>query len=1186
MKLKSLEILGFKSFKDKTVFNFSGGISAIVGPNGCGKSNVVDAIRWVMGEQRVKTLRGKKMEDVIFNGSEGVSPVGMAEVSIILEKNGRSFTGKYADCSEVMVSRRIFREGESEYYINKVPCRLLDIREFFMDMGIGARTYSIVEQESISRLIEAKPEDIREFIEDAAGIKKYKSRKESATRKMESTRLNIARLKDIMKEIKNQMNSTSRQAKRAERYKTLRRSIKETELTLSLQAYLELTSKIKTLKSSYDSLNENSIQAATNLQLLEVAAEDTKSELITNEGSLAKFQEEFYNAKNEINIGEQKITFLKGKIADIKARKETNLLEIEASRNRKEMMEEEIAALKTSIIELDDKITGVEDSIAANQEQVSQLKDMEAKLAGDLEREKSAHFHIATEHARLTNMHTSLTRRIDDLKRKAVREARDLDENTEKLKSRRDTLSILETDLQSNIISIASLKEKENITQRNIEKSRNTLEMIDKEIAHIKEQIGANTSRLTSLREFQEGYEGCNEGTKSVLKAKKRGTLPDGEIYGLVADHINVPKEYELAVEAVLGEKLQYIVVKSQEDGIKAINYLKNHSSGRGNFVPLEVRNNLSNSQSLGYLKGVVKLGDFVQSKEDVRKIIESLLGDVLLVPDLYAGVSLWRQNGFIGTFVTPEGDLISPDGVLTGGSGMNGRNSLLRNKREITRLEQDINQLSSLLANKTEAKKKTSSIVSQTSNELDELRSDIRQSELDLNSKKKDIERLEGEIQWIEQRTNVLRFNKESLESEERKARENRKHVEKEIASYENKEKDAAMLISSLQENWRKIKTDLEEGERILTEKKILITSLEERKSSNIGALERLNNAISDLINEMESNILDTQTSETEVANVMNCINEEQENLKHLYKNHNSIERELAKLRELRSVQEGVLREKEAEAREVKRGLDNLTKDLNKLDMEIQELTVHVDNLKRGVHEKFHVDLEVLLPKFNKLNEEDVEELKNALDRNKKMIEDFGEVNLLALTEHEELKKRYEFFAVQIEDLNTSLDTLQKTITRMNRISKKRFSETFEAINQCFDQVFPKLFPGGKGRLRLTDESDMLETGVDIDVQIPGKKRQNISLLSGGEKALSAVALIFAILMHRPSPFLIFDEVDAALDDSNVSLFKKLLDEISLNSQIIFVTHNKNTMESADNLFGITMEKHGISSTVAVSLN
>ena len=1186
MKLKSLEILGFKSFKDKTVFNFSGGISAIVGPNGCGKSNVVDAIRWVMGEQRVKTLRGKKMEDVIFNGSEGASAVGMAEVSITLERNGRSFMGKYSDCSEIMVSRRIFREGESEYYINKVPCRLLDIREFFMDTGIGARTYSIVEQESISKLVEAKPEDIREFFEEAAGIKKYKNRRESATRKMESTRLNIARLKDIMSEVKTQMNSTSRQAKRAERFKTLRKSIKETELTLSLQAYLELTSKIQTLKSSYDSLNENSIQIATNLQLLEAAAEDTKSELITSEEASAKSQEEFYNGKNEINIKEQKITFLKGKIADIQTRKETNLLEVETFRNRKETMEEEVTTLETSIIKLDDKMTGAGDSIAANQKQVYQLKEMEAKLARDLEREKAAHFHTATEHARLSNTHTSLIKGIDDLKRKAEREAGDLDENTKKVQSLREKLSLLEPDLESDVISIDTLKEKEKITRRNIEESRSNLEMIDEKIAHIKEKTGANTSRLASLREFQEGYEGCNEGTKSVLKAKKGGPLSDREIYGLVADHINVPKEYEVAVEAALGEKLQYVVVKNQEEGIKAIDYLKSHSSGRGNFVPLKARNTFNNSQSLDHLKGVSKLGDFIQSKENVREIIESLLGNVLLIPDLHTGVALWKQNGFIGTFVTPEGDLISPDGVLTGGSGMNGGNSLLRNKREITRLEQDINQLSSLLTNETGIKKETSSIIHQISDELDDLRLDIHQSELDVNSKKKDIERLRGEIQWIEQRTNVLRFNKERLESEEREARENKKQVEKDIASYENKEKDAAILISSLQENWQKVKTDLEEREKILTEEKILMTSLEERKSSNIGALKRLKDTISDLTNEIESNVLDTETSEAEVANIMKSINEEQEHLKHLYKNHEATELELAKLRELRSVQEGVLREKEAETREAKRNLDNFTKDVNKLDMEMQELTVHVDNLKRGAHEKFHVDLEVLLPKFSKLDEKDIEELRNALDRNRKRIEDFGEVNLLALTEYEELKERYEFFVAQIADLNTSLDTLQKTITRMNRISKKKFSETFEAINQRFGQVFPKLFPGGIGKLRLTDESDMLGTGVDIDVQITGKKRQSISLLSGGEKALSAVALIFAILIYKPSPFLIFDEVDAALDDSNVSLFKKLLDEISLDSQIIFVTHNKRTMESANSLFGITMEKHGITSTVAVSLN
>jgi len=1186
MKLKRLEILGFKSFKDKTLFNFSDGISAIVGPNGCGKSNVVDAIRWVMGEQRVKTLRGKKMEDVIFNGSDDAAPVGLAEVSIILEKDGRTFPGQYADCSEVMISRKIFREGESEYQINKVPCRLLDVREFFMDSGVGARTYSIVEQESISKLIEAKPEDIREFIEEAAGIKKYKSRRESATRKMESTRQNIARLKDITSEVKTQMNSMSRQAKRAERYKALRKNIKETELTLSLQAYLDLTSRIEILKNSRESLNEKSIQVKTNLQSLEALIEDVRSELLENEGTIANLQERFYNVKNEINMKEQKIEFFKGKIEDIKARKERNLSEIETSRKRKESMEEELSTLRVLIAEADSKTEDVKNSISVSQEGVDHLKDAEARLAGELEQGKAENFHIVTEHARLRNMLATLTRGIEDLKKKTGRETKDLDENSEKLKSVKNTLAALKSGLKSDVEKIEVLREKENITQGKIEESRNNLEAIDENIAQLKEETGIKTSRLASLKEFQEGYEWCNEGTKSILKAKSDGGLPVDGIYGLVADHIDVPKEYEAAVEAVLGEKLQYVVVKSQEDGIEAIDYLKRHSSGRGHFVPLRVRNHFTNSSSSDHIEGIVKLDTFVRAKEDFKCIVDFLLGDVLLIPDLHTGVNLWRQNGFIGTFVTPEGDVISPHGILTGGSGINGGSSLLRNKREISELEREIDQLATPLENEIEMKNETSTLISQLSNELDELRSDIHEAELNANSRKKDVERSEGEIKWIEQRINVLTFNKEGLESEEKEATEKTNHIEKEIVLYESKEREANESISALQEKWNKVKTDLEEREKNLTEEKILLTSLEEKINSNVGAQTRLNNAISDITDEIESNIHDAENSDTEVAQIRDNINEEEENLQTLYKDHETIECQLAKKRELHGEKEKVLKGKEAEIRETKGNLENLTKDLNKLEMEIQELTLHIDTLKKGAYEKFHADLDMLLPNFNKLDEIAAEELRTKLEQDRKRIDDFGEVNLLALSEYEELKERYDFLTTQIEDLNASLDTLQKTITRMNRVSKKRFSETFVEINRCFGQVFPRLFPGGKGELRLTDESNMLETGVDIDIQIPGKKRQNISLLSGGEKALSAVALIFSILIYKPSPFLILDEVDAALDDSNVELFKKLLREISENSQIIFVTHNKRSMGIADNLYGITMEKHGITSSIAVSLN
>jgi len=1186
MRLKKLEIAGFKSFKDKTQFNFSEGISAIIGPNGCGKSNVVDAIRWVMGEQRVSTLRGKKMGDVIFNGSDTASAVGMAEVSIIFEKNGRTFPSQYAECSEIMISRRLFRDGESEYSINKVPCRLLDVREFFMDSGVGSRTYSIVEQESISKLIEAKPEDIREFIEEAAGIKKYKSRKDSAVRKMESTRQNIDRLKDITKEVRSQMISLSRQAKRAERFKELRKNIKEAELALSMQAYHELSCRISDLRTEHTTVQEISIRVTTASQTLDAQIEEIKTELVDIENHITKLQETFYDAKNTISVKEQKIEFYDGKIADVKEWKEKNIREIDALRERRGNARTEAENLKATIIALHRKIEDLTQSITGKQEESDRLTRAEKHCAEELEQEKSRHFHIAAEIARLKNLMASLIKGAEDLKRKTAREMKDLEEQTEKLASTQQTLASVKTQLGDEVQRCESLRERKDITKRKIDETRAELDAVHAEAEKTDREISQKSSRLTSLKEFHEGYEWCNAGTKSILQATRKENFNREGIYGLVADHIQVPKEYEVAVEAVLGEKLQYVVVKSQEDGIEAIDYLKKCASGRSHFVPLEVRYRPATADSIGHLEGMTRLSSCVEAPEHFRMIMEFLLGDVLLIPDLTTGISLWQRNGFFGTFVTPEGDVITPHGTLTGGSETNGNHGLLRNKRELVELEEEVKRLSARLATLLEKKRETSAFIVELTEELDDIRTSIHGADLVVNSRKKDIERLDGEITWIEQRMNVLAFNKESLESEEREANERRQAIETELTSLRIEEKEKDEMLLSIQEKWETAKRAVQEHENSLTDEKILLTSLEEKRKANIHAEARVMDTLSEIEREIEETATEIETAGEEVSELEESIHKEKTYLEHLYTDHEASQHDLEQKRELLGTKENILRSKEALARDTRVNLDTLTKNVNKLQMEMQELIVHKDTLKKNAYEKFQANLESHLPHFSQLEDDEIESLRDTLNHNKKVFETFGEVNLLALTEYEELKERYDFLSNQIEDLNTSLDTLQKTITRMNRISKKRFADTFEAINQSFEHVFPRLFPGGKGKLRLTDESDLLETGVDIDLQIPGKKRQNISLLSGGEKAMSAVSLIFAILMHKPSPFLILDEVDAALDDTNVTLFKNLLREIAEKSQIIVVTHNKKSMEIADNLFGVTMAKNGITSTVSVSLN
>ena len=1193
MRLKRLEIAGFKSFRNRTILDFAGGISAVVGPNGCGKSNMVDAVRWVMGEQRFKMLRAKKMEDVIFGGSNGASPVGMAEVSMTLSSEGERFPGEYSDFSEVMISRRIFRDGESNYYINKAPCRLLDVREFFMDTGIGARTYSLVEQNHIVNLVEAKPVERRDLIEEAAGIAKYKSRKEAASRKMEATRQNIVRLDDIIGEVKTQSKSISLQAKKAERYKTLKKTIKEEELALALQTYLDLAEKRKSLNDAYHGTAVRKIEVETGLREIEASLEKIKVVILEMDSRTSKLQEELYETKNDVNINEQEIGFLNGKIAEISDRKQKNLSTIEMFRKRKENALKELNVLENRVGGSDGKLANIRDSVEKGQKRVEELKGEEGRLHRELEEKKIGHFDILTEKVRLKNVLAGLVKRSEDFKGRSESYGSEIEENTKKLDSARDSLSSRKSSLQSDVEKFEYLTEAERTLLCKLEDARCNLEAVDRRIAELKEETGIKSSRLSSLLEFQGGYEWCSEGTRSIISAKSSRNGVDYERFlegfcGLVIDYIDVPKEYEAAVEAVLGEKLQYIVVNSHEDGIIAIDYLKSHSLGRGSFIPLEeIRENPSSvDMSPHDAGGDVKLIDVVGVKEGFEGIADYLLGDVVLTPDIDTCLSLWERNGLEMTFVTPDGDIVSPHGVLTGGYGSNSESGLLHRKREIARIEEEVDNLSGLLKNEKDCRLEADALVLQWEEELIGLRSDLHRLELNINSKQKDIERFEGEQKWIEQRINVLAFNREGLKAEEVQAMEKMTAIEKDIAACKDRESAADKTISSLRERWEKLRGKLEETERGLISEKVLLASLEEKKNADLKTLAGLKAAATDISSEIDFKIKDVKILKKEIEDITENIARKKDHLEHLCSDHDVVKIELERERESRSERKEILKKAETDAWKIKGELDNLTKEISEKEMGSREVSSQISVLKEGMHRKYRVDLDSLKEGVGRFDEPDIQKLRDKLDRDRKTLENFGEVNLLAPGEYEKLKERHDFLTSQVADLNSSLDALQRTISKINRISKERFSETFTAVNRHFKEVFSRLFRGGRGELRLTDEANMLETGVDIDIQLPGKKPRSISLLSGGEKSLAAVALIFSILIYRPSPFLVLDEADAALDDANVLLFNKLIKDISANSQIIIVTHNKNSMEVADNLLGITMEKEGISTMVSVNLN
>jgi len=1188
MRLKKLEIAGFKSFRDRIVVDFSHGISAIVGPNGCGKSNIVDAIRWVMGEQRVKALRGKKMDDVIFHGAENAAPVGMAEVSITLESNGRPFPGAYAECSEVMISRKLFREGESEYTINKVPCRLLDVRDFFLSTGLGTRTYSVVEQNSIADLVEAKPEERRHFIEDAAGISKYKIRKEAASRKMEATRQNILRLNDIIREVKSQLNAVSRQAKRAEQYKALKKDIKEAELTLALQTYTGLSEQKETQEKKRGSLSERELEVKSHLQEFEASIEGLKAEVLEKEESISEHQTKLYEIKNSINSKEQGIQYHKDKIKDIAAQKQKNISEIELLHIKQENLSKETETLAVRAGESAEKIQNVSNSVRKNQMTLEELKGTAKSLHTELEEKKVELIDIVTEKAKAKNSLLSLAKSVEDIRKRKERDVREINENRERLAASHRTRDHLKSDLQKDEETLDQLAERERLVSQEYEQAKYDLELIDEHISEKKDETGRKASRLSSLKELQESYAWCSEGTKSLMKAKKSDRsdiLPHETFLGLVADIIDVPEQYETAVESVLGEKLQYIVVRSQKDGVHAIDYLKNSSLGRGSFVPLEVRNHNSGTEA-EHLKETVRLIDMVNVQRGFEKIADYLLGDVLLIPTLMSGISLWERNGFRGTFVTSEGDIINPHGVVTGGSKTNGEKSHLRNKREIAELEEEVNQLHVWLAEETKKKKETVSLIQQWEGELLELRSEIHTLELQVHGTQKDRERCEGEIQGIEQRIKILDFSYENLQSEEAGILEEIDTIKGDIVSAETKEHTYNQSISFLQEKYEGLKMTAEEQEESLTREKVLLASLEEKRAADLKTIERLETDKENTAHEIEVRTRELAQSDHEVEQVTNQISAEQDFLEQRYSEHENVEGTLSEIKILQQEKESLLRNGEINLRDVKKTLDQIIKESSELEMEYREFCYQMDSLRKGIEDKYYVDLETLVSDFQRFEEGYIQELSKKLHKDRQFVENFGEVNLLAVNEYEDLKGRYDFLSNQVADLNTALEALQTTITKINAISRKRFAETFEAVNQCFKEVFARIFPGGKGELRLTDETDLLETGVDIDILIPGKRAQSISLLSGGEKALAAVALIFAILTYRPVPFLVMDEVDAALDDANISLFSNLVKDISAGSQIVMVTHNKRTMEAAEYLFGVTMQKQGISTMVSVSLN
>jgi chromosome segregation protein len=1184
MRLKSLEMVGFKSFVEKTVIEFNPGITAVVGPNGCGKSNIVDALRWAMGEQSARHLRGHQMEDVVFNGSESLPPTGMAEVSLIFENEDGRGPVEYSSFSEIMVTRRLFRSGESEYAINKIPCRLKDVIEFFLGTGVGSKAYSIVEQGRVDELVNSKPEDRRALIEEAAGTSKYKSRKLVAERKLERTQQNLLRVTDIVREIERQIHTMELQAKKAERYRALKAQLKEKDLLCAAIQQRVLNEEISGSESQLRDAENRFTEHVTALRSKEAESETVRLSLMEAEQEISVQQETVYQVKIQIQAEEQRIDFYNKDLVQLaQAETETRaaLLQLEEKTKTLGREIDELEKARESFVQLS---LFEETFLQEKESDLNQLQLEVKSLQCTLDREKEALIEAANQIAYLRNDALAKSNRCQEISNELARSRQEHAVASTSLSLCEQKLTDTKTAREN---CLAQAKDR-GVEAAEINALIQTLvgakEDQEKRTESLKEQIHENRSRLLSLEDLQKNYEGYQEGVRAIMLKRQRETEPNG-IYGLVAEVIEAPEPYEKALTAVLGDRLQYVIVKGQEEGVEAIEYLKREVSGRGSFIPLQLSRKQHRPLPLGEAEVISPLLEVISVKEGYSEVAEYLLSDVVVVRDLRAGLSLWNRNGFYSTLVTPDGEVIDPMGTVTGGSDNALEGNFLTQRRHIKELRTLLTELDAKLQLEDREVAKLKDELERAETKKSSLAAEIHRLELDRVrlehehlAADKDFERLSQTDHALAQEQNDL---VEALQRVTQELDQCRTTIE--TRSQDKTEKEN--ILAQKQAAFLELQKSVDAVEAAVTQSRIRNAALGEKKENthhNLANRFTLRQETLEQINLRQDQIADITRRRSQIelalAESAQALDSGKRNLQELEEclqtqrhSHKEISRNLLEIeesiKELRPLGEACQEEK------------------NRLQVVLAEKKLRCQHLAANIRERYDADLENLsfqstdpmIPTEDLLAE--IDDLRGRLDR-------MGEVNLAAIGEYEELSTRFQFMNQQKEDLEKSIADLQRTIIKLNRICRLRFRESFEEINEKFQSIFPRLFRGGKAKLVLTDENDYLETGVDIVVQPPGKKLQFITLLSGGEKALTAVSLLFAIFLTKPSPFCFLDEVDAPLDDANIDRFNDMIKEMSQISQFVLVTHNKKTMQAAEVLYGITMAEPGVSKVVSVRMS
>ena len=1188
MYLKNLTVLGFKSFADKTSLNFQPGITAVVGPNGCGKSNVADAIRWVLGEQSARALRGGEMADVIFNGTDGRKPLGMAEVSLTIgdvDAEHLKAAGIEMTFNEVTITRRIFRDGGSEYYINKVACRLRDIQQFFMGTGMGKTSYSIMAQGHITQIIQSKPEDRRMVFEEAAGITKFKAQKKESLRKLEHTDQNLLRVEDLIREVKRQIGSLQRQAGKARRYKQVAMELQHLDTQLA--------------RHQFDTLQNEIGQRTHEAEQLRAAMEDLSQNVLRSEDELQQLRHRLSELDAEINMARQQGLELKGQTEHHEHRiqfNEERLRELEAQ-NTKAFRD-----INAKFGSTDVALVG---ELSAKQQAVQTVERELITRQEELRRAQTEAFNSSQQLSRVRNEINAL----DMQKQGNVVRLEKLSSEKIQLEEERARLEARLTEFAANVetekLNVVALRGTVEERQKRLREIQLEINQVSHELDTVLRAQAGVKSRLNVLEQLQTSHEGFGAGAQAALKQSKLAL-------GTLADRIRVPDQYIVAVESALGHHLQLVLAEQPEAAQEIFADLNTNKKGRANIGCLGLKNpDFKPAEAAADAPGESAL-KVIEADESVAYLISGLLGNTRIVADLAAATAAWQACNGAYNFATLTGDLLNRQGIFTGGSlgGANGKapSSILGRKNQIAGLKTEIEQAQAQADGISHKKGALQGEQTALQASLQQAQADLRTQEVAIATREGEFKALKSSLQNLHNRINTVVNETQSLAGQEQEGNAKRERLATQIADLEAREQAVVARVADLGGNIDALRQQRDTALSAQNDTKVatateeqLVRSFAGQKSPLESRIRELEQLITTRRNEIGAFGQRKTQADTEMADSRQQI----ERLRH---EREQVSLRVTELGTQKVTQEADVTLREDGLREQRKRLNELQSRRGVIDIELTQKTMQVQNLRERIQEKYQLILDDIRsecititfadegqPKVETISPDEMVLRGLATDWAKvaeqvatlqTKIDDLGAVNHASIEEYEEAETRHAFLSQQHGDLVSAKAQLLEIINKINDQTKVMFAETFTKIRDNFRVLFTEIFGGGKADLVLVDENDLLESGVEIVAKPPGKQLQSISLLSGGEQTMTAVALLFSIYQVKPSPFCVLDELDAPLDESNINRFIRVLQRFLVHSQFVIITHNKRTIGIADVLYGVTMQEHGVSKIVSVKFH